>query len=165
MVGAAPLGAVKENDMPRVSKKLSLKVGDRVGTFVDEWGSSGEFSTKPIIRDDAGPEYGEVIDFNGASQVVVQWDNEFMNPKYSTQPISVLLYEDEMKARHSAIEKEFDKVSTEIRAKMKEAGKLLREANKLAKKQGQQLADMYDATDPLYSAMDACGWRTSSFDC
>jgi hypothetical protein len=71
-----------------------------------------------------------------------------------------------MKAKFSELEKEYEAVAKQIKVKLVEAGKLIKEANKMAKKAGaDSLADMYDAIDPLESAMDACGWRTSSWNC
>jgi hypothetical protein len=64
------------------------------------------------------------------------------------------------------MEKEYEVVAKQIRSKLTEAGKLIKEANKMAKKTGATyLADMYDAIDPLKNAMDACGWRSSSWSC
>jgi hypothetical protein len=156
--------------------------GDRVGCATDE---NNRFTAK--VRYDGeycdGPVYGIVAEILPGGKVSVLWDDDYLNEhsqvfspttgmlqKSISSPremnAKLLLPEVEMKAKFSELEKEYDAVSKQIRAKLTEAGKLIKEANKMAKKAGApSLAEMYDATDPLSSAMDACGWRSSSWGC
>lgn len=162
--------------------KKKLEEGQRVGCATDE---SGDFTAK--VRYDGeycdGPEFGKITDILPGGKVKVLWDNDNYNDhsevfskttgklqKSISVPSEVdaklLLPEAEMKAKFSELEKEYDAVADQIREKLKEAGKLIKEANKMAKKTGaDSLNDMYDAVGPLEDAMDACGWRTSSWSC
>jgi molybdopterin converting factor small subunit len=63
------------------------------------------------------------------------------------------------------LEEEFAKVEAECTAKLNEAAELIREAGKLADDKGVDLQEMYDATRGIERAMDAAGWRTSSWHC
>lgn len=66
----------------------------------------------------------------------------------------------------STLDKEFSVAEKQIKAKLKEAGQLVKEAHKMAQAAGaRDLASMYDAVGPLADAMDACGWRSSSWGC
>jgi len=163
--------------------KKKLEEGQRVGCAIDE---VGDFTAK--VRYDGeycdGPIYGKVTDTDlPGGKVKVLWDDDQYNDhsqvfskttgKLQSSvsvaveiPAKMLLPETEMKAKFSELEKEYDAVAKQIRVKLTEAGKLIKEAHKMAKKSGaESLADMYDAIDPLESAMDACGWRTSSWSC
>lgn len=147
-------------------KNAKLSVGDRVATFINEW--DGTISTKIVIKEDCGPEYGTVTEILGGGLVAVKWDSFdgfAVSPDMSPIEINKLMFEEEMKKEYASLEAEFSSVEKDITKKMKEAGVLIKEASKLAKKQGFELVDMYDAVNPLYDAMDACGWRTSSFFC
>ncbi len=163
-------------------KKTALKVGQRVGCGVDE---SGDLTAK--LRYDGeysdGPVFGKVVEILTNGKVKVQFDDQYMNEtevlydqktgkekSRVTKPATVdakwLAPEADVKAKFSDLEKEYEVVAKQVRAKLAEAGKLIKEAHKMAKKAGaDSLAEMYDATDPLESAMDACGWRTSSWNC
>jgi hypothetical protein len=162
-------------------KKTFLE-GERVGCAIDETGEctakvkyDGEYTDEPI--------YGKVTDILPGGKVKVLWDDDNYNDhsqvfskttgKLQSSltvpreiPAKFLLPEAEMKAKFSSLEKEYEAVAKQIKVKLVEAGKLIKEANKMAKKAGaDSLADMYDAIDPLESAMDSCGWRTSSWNC
>lgn|SRR5574337_395352 len=162
--------------------KSKFIVGQRVGCAVDE---SGELTAKLRYTGEYTdePAFGEIVEVLAGGKVRVQFDNEYMNDrevlydqktgkqkkitvKPATLNASWLLPEKELKAKFSQLEEEYESVAKEIRVKLAEAGKLIKEAHKMAKKAGaESLADMYDATDPLESAMDVCGWRTSSWNC
>jgi len=161
---------------------MKFKEGDRVGAGVDE---EGGFTKK--LRYDGefcdGPVFGKVTDVISATKVKVLWDDNYLNdhsdsfskktgkllksiPVPREMDVKFLLPEEECKKKFSELEKEYEDIAVQVRAKLKEAGSLIKEANKLAKKAGaDSLADMYDAIDPLESAMDACGWRSSSWSC
>ena len=162
--------------------KKTFTVGQRVGCGLDE---GGDLTNK--LRYDGeyceGPVFGKVVEVLAGGKVRVQFDDDGYNDtdvlfdertgkekKRTVKPATVdakwLAPEAEVKAKFSALEKEYEKVAVQIRAKLTEAGKLIKEAHKMAKKSGaSSLAEMYDATDPLENAMDACGWRTSSWNC
>lgn len=63
------------------------------------------------------------------------------------------------------LEKEFAQVEIEVTSKLKEAAKLVREAAKIADAKNVDLQDMHEATHDLEYAMEAAGWRTSSWHC
>ncbi len=69
------------------------------------------------------------------------------------------------------LEGDFDDLVKKIKPKLKEASKLLKEANALCKKEGttlQSLAeehDYYDLISSLFHQIDEGGWRTSSIGC
>jgi hypothetical protein len=158
--------------------KKTFNVGDRVATFLTE---TEDFTTKPPPpnTDYSEPECGEVVEVLTNGQLRVNFDSKYLNERtYSPkngQPVDytpalvdakLLFSETEAKEKCSILEKEYKVVSKQVQEKMKEAAKIIRDAQKLAKKElGTNLADMYDAYDALYSAMDASGWRTSSFGC
>lgn len=162
--------------------RKAFTVGQRVGCATDE---GGDFTAKLRYEGEYsdGPVFGKVTEVLANGKVVVFWDDDYLNDhevlynertgkekskksKGVTMDAKLLLPEDEMKAKFSALEKEYEIVAVQIRAKLTEAGKLIKEAHKMAKKSGaSSLAEMYDATDPLENAMDACGWRTSSWNC
>jgi hypothetical protein len=167
--------------MKEVTMRNKFKVGDRVGAGRDE---AGELTTKIHYGGeyDDGPAYGTVKEILPGGKVKVLWDTQWLNERTTTynektgavkketySPATVatklLLSEADAKAKFSELEKEYEVVAEQVRAKLKEAGSLIKDANKLAKKLGTELAEMYDATDPLENAMDACGWRTSSLHC
>lgn len=82
----------------------------------------------------------------------------------------------------SEIDKDFDKVAEAINAKLVEAAKLLREANKMGKDAGMEYlagsyylledlpknqVDMMEEIDyrPVLGALDEAGWSVSSMKC
>ena len=159
-------------------RKPKLEVGQRVGTFFDK---NSCFSAKPRYDSTYGedPVFGKITEVLTGGKVRVQFDREYLNEAVhdtktgkliSRQPALVeaklFLPEEEVKAKFSILEKEYDLVAKQVRDKLKIAAQAIREAQKLAKKElGTNLSEMYVAYDPLYNAMDAAGWRTSSFGC
>lgn len=159
-----------------------FNVGDRVGAGLDE---SEELTKKITYTGEYGeePAFGEVKEVLTGGKVKVLWDNEYLNEVESTynertgkeksrtcKPVTVdtkiLSSEADAKAKYSELEKEYEAVADQVRAKLDEAGALIKEAHKIAsQKLKTSLGDMYDATDKLESVMDACGWRTSSWHC
>jgi hypothetical protein len=146
-----------------------FKVGDRVGTiqYCDEGGR--DF----VLRYDEynEPAYGTIteIDEEHSYVLTVRFDGrdstETIDLEYAEEDEIILLAEDKMKSKWSSLEKTFKEIQKDIRDKTKEAAKLLRQANKIALKSGNSLADISGVVGDLYSAMDECGWRTSSFGC
>jgi hypothetical protein len=153
-----------------MKKKTEFKVGDRVGLNVsmkyrDHYDDNPQKTTL-VVSEDEDPCYGKITSLN-EGKAEVEWDEENNTLDYLEDKIDVkdLLPEKDMKEKYSQLEKDFKQLEKDIKAKLKEAAKLIKEAQKLADKQGQTVADMYDAYSPLYDAMDAAGWRTSSFGC
>lgn len=149
--------------------KKTFMVGDRVGlNLAEEQHDKYDGSDPKLVKyyhrqygDD--PDYGTITSING-TKAQVDWDDYcFLGSK----PVDIkhLLHEDEMKKYAAQLEEEFDGVAKELHSKMKEAAKIIKEADKIARKHGNKLAYVYDAIDPLYEAMNKAGWRTSSFGC
>jgi hypothetical protein len=151
--------------------KKDFVIGDRVGR-IEKYNNDGD-NIKARFDMDCPPKFGAVSAIVSPLNVVVQWDPPSWAPGRIVKPEIVvsadLQTEASLKSSWSKMEAEmeaeFEVIERQVVAKLKEAGKLLREANKIAKKSGRNLAEMYDAIGPLYSAMDACGWNTSSFGC
>ena len=155
LAGAALLGDVK-------MKKKDLVIGTRVVPLND---------LKNYNPQDAYIDVGVTVTepvkdaLTGNLKVYVKWDPDGLSQP-SEEDVSSLELESVAKPKLSKLDAEFKVYEKEILAKMKEAGKLIREANKLSKKAGMEsLNDMYDSTYPLFNAMDAAGWRTSSLGC
>lgn len=169
--------------------KVKFKVGDRVGLnlslhYESEWDDPTVIPFR--YSDEFAASFGKVLSVTDTT-AKVEWEewpdvldhlddddddseSETIDTKKgriyrSTIRLSHLLPAAELAAKESKLEVEFKKTSKEIRSKLKEAAKIIGEAQKLAKKQGHNLSDMYDAYGPLYNAMDNAGWRTSSFGC
>lgn len=163
--------------------RKKFEIGQRVGTFFDE---DEEFTCKPQYRGEYDNDlaFGKVAEILTEGNVRVQFDDEYLNEKEEVfdsktgaalksstfKPAlvraSVLLPEAEVKKKFSELEKEYQAVSKQVEEKLKVAAKAIREAHKLVKKELRtDLSDMYDVHDILYDAMDAAGWRTSSFGC
>jgi hypothetical protein len=136
-----------------------FKIGDRVADKIDRF----EF-------DDCNePREGTVIEGSAPGKIMVQWDQyswEAAPRAPELVAVKNLLPPKEAKARFSELEKEYNGFVKEAETKLKAASKLIKEANKIAKKAGaESLSDFHEAYGPLYDAMDAAGWRTSSFGC
>lgn len=146
-------------------KKKDAVVGARVAEKLERYEECGNDCEGTIVSERTPGEAGP-------GNVMVEWDlydyqkQAKEKPVAYAHPLKNLLPAKEAKLHFDKLEAEFKAYEKEVLVKMKEAGKLIREANKLAKKAGvENLNDMYDATYPLYNAMDAAGWRTSSFGC
>lgn len=146
-------------------KKKVFAVGDRVGfmeNFVEYAEEYGDYRPVDRYAYDCEPLYGRIVSLkDGVADV------QFESGIATTTEIEVesLMHEEDAKKAWNKLEKTFDAVQEEILVKLKAAGKLIKEANKLSNKCGMKLADMYDVRGPLYDAMDASGWHTSSFSC
>lgn len=145
------------------TKKKKFAEGDRVGcveTYRDE------FSTALYHPDDE-VSYGTVTKVHINDTVFVKWDDAVHNSWASGYPVDIkdLSSEDELKEKYKGLEAKFKLVEKEVKAAVAVAAKSLRDAQKIARKAGFDLSDLYNATAPLENAMDACGWRTSSLHC
>jgi hypothetical protein len=143
-----------------MKQKASLyTVGSRVAHIVDmeeEYGSEGP----------SEPYYGEVIALTTDDKLVVKWDSDYHQSYHSGPiPLDEVALEKDAKVEYTRLEEEFNEISDALAEKMKKAGKIIVEAAKLAKQNGLELREMYDAYRPLYNAMDQAGWNTSSFNC
>lgn len=105
-----------------------------------------------------------VSDFlTGDLKVRVKWD---IDPTPCDVFVRDIDLEDNIKKHAIKLEEEFIIYQNQVIDKMKEAGKLIFEANKLAKNAGMAgLPDMHNALGPLYDAMDFAGWDISSLSC
>lgn len=111
---------------------------------------------------------GTIIDKPGnpanKGKVWVAWDksDHYSEGEENELDISILTLESDK----SNIEQEFKLFSKDIKDKMKEAAKLVLEANELATKaHASSLADMWEEVSPLVNAMDNSGWNSSSWGC
>ena len=148
-------------------KKINkFKVGDRVGTatstYYDDIYGGGRREGKLRYDPENDPDYGVISDVLSSGKLMVKWDDSWKNKDNSAVEPSSLLLEKDLKEKLSKLEKEFLEIEKEIKNKMKEAGLKIKEAQKLAKKTGHSLEEMYDAVRPLVDAMDSAGWRSSS---
>lgn len=157
--------------------KKEFKVGDRVAANIDYKGNV----IRQLVYDEHGEKikYGHVKEVLPNEEVKVLWEDSYLNLKVvnqmtsrfeRTEPVTVSIHdlfsEEEAKEQLSILESEFKAVEKEIQEKLELAGALIKEANNLSKKVGQSsVSEMYDAIQPLYDAMDDCGWSTSSFSC
>ena len=147
-------------------KKSELKPGTKVIAsidFGDEYDDEPQGVARYYPDDDNEPLIG-VIRSQPASpgKVFVSWIEGDRTGEEEEVDIEVL----SLASEQAALDKEFKVVEKQIKEKLKEAGKLVKEAHKMAKAAGaRDLASMYDAVDPLVDAMDASGWRSSSWGC
>jgi hypothetical protein len=86
-------------------------------------------------------------------------------PTYKRYEEADLMLEADAKSALNDLEDAFNKLQDELKVKIVEAANLIKEAGDIAEEHGEELAEMHDATDPLLSAMDNAGWRTSSLSC
>lgn len=71
-----------------------------------------------------------------------------------------------LESEQYTLEEEFRKANKDIKNKILEAAKLIKEANSIAKTSHLgRLANIYAAIVPLINAMDDSGWRSSSWGC
>lgn len=142
---------------------MKFKVGDRVGACIDP---DEDIPCKPIYSEDYTIGFGEITSIKDDG-VTIKWDDQNPDPIYDNISFDTkhIMSEDEMKKKYNSLEQDFLALQKEIKIKLKEAATIIKSANTLAKAQGLKLSDMYDAISPLYSALNASGWRTSSFDC
>jgi hypothetical protein len=147
--------------------KVKFKAGDRVGIATSDYDDYDEGTKPGKLRYDphSSPDYGVVSDLLTNGQVMVKWDDEWKNKNNHPVDVSSLALESVLKEKLSSLEEEFLEIEKEIKIKMKEASVKIKEASKLAKKTGHSLEEMYDAVSPLVNAMDAAGWRSSSWGC
>lgn len=135
-----------------------FEVGQRVvlvsGSNLDSHNEYGDDVTRGLIKS---------IDEEG--KILIKWDNSYNNTNNRKRKASELMLEVDANAILSKLEADFEVWAGPIREKMKQAGALLKEAGKLADKQGRDLTQMWELTGPLTSAMDEVGWRTSSLSC
>ena len=108
---------------------------------------------------------GTIKSLAESDQATVKWDSTWMSPNPQTLSTSKLVTEEEGDAKLSALEAEYNLWADPIKAKLVEAGKLLKEADEMATKQKRELHEMHNLTAPLIHAMDSIGWSTSSLSC
>jgi hypothetical protein len=152
-------------------KTFKFQVGDRVGENFSEIENELTGNTrkgKLRFDPDQGPAFGKITNITATGMLVVEWDNDWRNHEQlyrKPQPATDFLPEKDVEAQLSKLEAEYMEVEKQVKAQLKEVAKGIRAANKLAKKTGRNLSEMFDAHDALYNAMDASGWQTSSYGC
>lgn len=105
---------------------------------------------------------------HGNNIVVVEWDDGHINKPQINGLLSEadgLAENKRMLEEQERLEREFEQVQSECASKLQQAARLVREAAALARAKGQDLQDMSEATSDLEYAMEAAGWRTSSWHC
>lgn len=111
---------------------------------------------------------GTIVGLSTNNLVIVEWDSGSIDKVDMKSLLSFSLGTAENQRlldEQERLEKEFEQVQTECSAKLNQAAKLVREAASLAKSKGQDLQEMSEATSDLEYAMEAAGWRTSSWHC
>jgi hypothetical protein len=129
-----------------------FKVGDRVAEVFEKYNPEEDDTYYGVV---------EAISSNG--QLLVKWDSSWHKTGYVSS--DDLMPEAEAITKFSVLEAEFNLVQDQVIEKMNEAAQAITEASEIAKAQGLELPNLYDAYRPLYRAMDAAGWQTSSFSC
>lgn len=151
-----------------MSKEVTtFKVGDRVSEATSQSYDDYESIRVPLRWDpDSDPNVGVVQAILPDGRVFVKWDSEWANRNSRPVEASELMLEADAVALLAQLEVEFNVAEAEIKIKIKEVAKGIREANALAEKTGRTLSDMHGLVrGELYGAMDDAGWRTSSFGC
>src|SRR5271165_259744 len=146
---------MKKSKLKEIMKK-KFKVGQRVGSFLDE---DDEFTVTPILYGEYNrdPEFGQIVEVLDNGDVKVDFDNKYVNDakvynngqlvgyKPLLLPGKVLLLEDDVQAKFSELEKEFNIIAQQVEQKLKIAAQAIKEAQKLVKKELKcNLVDMYD---------------------
>lgn len=133
----------------KVENTTSFSVNDRVGT-------------EPVLDPSGYADviYGRIVELNG-EKALVKWDEPAWKKGATEEYVKTLFPEASVKAMICGLEKDFAKVSDEIKVKMELAGKLLKEASILAESVGAELHFM-DGIAPLHNSMEEIGWNTSS---
>src|ERR1700676_1382325 len=108
--------------------KKKFAVGDRVGFAMSEDYENDQYVELRFDEYEDGPSYGRLTGFDDDGNALVEWDANDMLGKIIDP--KCLMLEGDLKAKYASLEADFRKVSKEITAKMKEAGKLLLEAQK-----------------------------------
>lgn len=155
-------------------KKSEAKPGTKVlATYAPAY---EEYTDEEIVKYSYDPEgYGDMLGVIRSKEaqpghVWVKWiEGEYLDSldvegeECETEvDIKILTLESE----RDQIEKEFKDLQKQIKEKMKEAAKLVNEAGELAEKaHARSLESLWDASHPLIDAMDANGWRSSSWGC
>jgi len=98
-------------------------------------------------------------------KLLVKWDYSWHRPNPQEVSVEEVVSEDEANKILSKLEEEYEAWAAPIREKIAAAAELLIEAGDLAGKKKLDLAGMRQLANPLLSAMDNLGWRTSSFSC
>ena len=147
-------------------KKSDLRPGTKVIAtlqYPEEYSDDEEQIVRYFPESYSGPLIG-VIRSQEASpgKVFVSWiEGERTGEEEEVDTKVLALASDQ-----AALDAEFKVVEKQIKEKLTEAGKLVKEAHKMAQKAGaHSLESMYDAVRPLVHAMDDSGWRSSSWGC
>lgn len=153
-VGKCLLLGVKMSD-----KKF--KIGDRVASIEDV-----NMNKVSKYYYDESYCFGIVSDMTAKGDCIVTWDDKWKN---SGKPQIIeevnLAPEKEFKDSISKLEKEYEKLQTQIGSKLNGISKIVEDARNLAKKNGYDLSDFSAIEDTFYPLMRSFGWSTSSLTC
>lgn len=115
---------------------------------------------------------GPIDNSHGNNLVIVEWTEGWGVGQLNKMQLNALLSEADglaettrLVAEKEKLEREYEQVRTECGSKLAKAAQLIREAATLADSKGADLQEMYDETRDLERAMEAAGWRTSSWHC
>lgn len=153
-------------------KKSDAKPGTKVlATYAPAY---EEYSDEEIIAYSYDPDsYGDLVGVIRSKEakpghVWVKWiEGEYLDSLDTEEEgMEVDLKILTLESDRDEIEKEFKGYQQQIKDKMKEAAKLVKEAGALAQKaHARSLESLWEANRPLIDAMDDNGWRSSSWGC
>lgn len=166
-----------------MKKQLQFEVGQKVCSIA-RW-DYADFTNdlSLVVRDLADLVYGKIIKMLPKNKYSVLWDDNHINDHvYNYDPKTGEIVSEtakptiiggkflfdiaDMKSKKAKIDKEFKMIEKQVKAKLIEAAKIIKDANKIAKSSGMDnLAEMYNVIVPLWNALDASGWNSSSIDC
>lgn len=130
-----------------MTEEIAFKVGDSV---VD----------KPTLDnrlDWEDTRSGKVVDII-SDTLVIEWANKMTTKRKA----NTIVLASEAQPMIDKLNTEFNTLLVVLREKMELAAATIEEAQTVATARGQNLRSIYEATRPLYNAMDNAGWRTSS---
>ena len=134
-----------------------FKVGQRVvlrNSALEEYNDDGSYTQEGIVQE-----------IHKSGKCLVKWDKGWEKGNTAGVEPDDLVSEEEAEKILDTLEKEYDAWANPIKNKMKQAAKLLQEADELAAKQDKNLTDMHNIVIPLLEAMENLGWSTSSLSC
>lgn len=138
----------------------TFEVGQRV-----VWTERSDLTTHNEDEDGGDVTRGVVKSISDDGIYSVKLDGGYHKPNPVKLSADKLITEVEADEILSKLEAEFEAWAGPIREKLKQAGEFLKEADKVANEHGRELHQMWDIIDPLTSAMEDIGWRTSSLTC
>lgn len=139
-----------------------LKIGSRVGVMYNEEYERIELPSDKGYHEKVTPCYGKIIGLVDQERVNIKWD-DYSPITQTCLYHSELLSEKELRSVRSTMEKEWDKKLSSFQKQMASITTEIVNASKLVKNIPD--AKLYDVVHSIYSALDRCGWNSSSFQC